>query len=239
MENLADFTFLRVAREMSRIRDFGTAAESASLSKSFPIVLPKQGPLDAAIKVAVFDGGQPDIPQFSKWVHRIDAANLAAPIANGLKHGLSVSSALLFGPLRPGKEAPRPYAMVDHYRVFDTDTTADPQKALYPVLKRIETVLKKDKYDFINFSIGPDEAIEDDDIHPWTAVIDPLLASGKALATIAVGNGGLKDATLQYNRIQPPSDCVNALSVGASDRPEDGWSWHRTVQSGMAVVQAL
>ena len=223
MENLAEFTFLRVAREMSRIRDFSAATDSLSSSKSFPITLPKLGPLDPAIRVAVFDGGQPDMPQLSKWVNRIDAGNMAGPIAKGLKHGLSVSSALLFGTLKPGEEAPRPYAAIDHYRVFDTDTTADPQNALYPVLKRIEAVLKKDKYDFINFSIGPDEAIEDDDIHPWTAVIDPLLASGKALATIAVGNGGQKDATLQYNRIQPPSDCVNALSVGSSDTPEDSW----------------
>jgi len=152
-----------------------------------------------------------------KWVRRIDAEGLSGPVEEYTNHGFAVTSSLLFGSLAPGSTPSLPYAKVDHYRVLDADTQNEPEESLYPVLKRIVAILERDTYDFVNFSIGPSVPIDDDDIHPWTAKIDPLLAGGKTLAAVAVGNGGTWDAASRLNRIQPPSDCVNALSVGASD----------------------
>ena len=232
MRSIAEFSFLRMAREMPHIREFwpiGSAANTAI--PSFPISLPTEGVLDPTIRVAVFDGGCPDIPALSQWVSPHDGENLQAATTAGLRHGLSVTSALLFGSLVAGEVAPRPFATIDHYRVVDGTMVGSSQGALYPILKRIIAVLTTEEYDFINFSIGPAAAIDDGDINPWTALIDPILSSGKTLATVAVGNGGLSDAVLQLNRIQPPSDCVNALSVGARDDP--GKQWQRSPYSSV------
>ena len=224
INQVAKFSFLRLAREMPVMRDLLlTTVSTATKTKPFPYSLPEGSPLDPKIRVAVFDGGQPSIPQFKKWVKRIAASGTIGPVDTYQKHGLAVASALLFGSIEADVSLPRPYAKVDHYRVLDEQTAKDRQSAVYPVLKRIIGVLEKNHYDFVNFSIGPSVAIDDDDVHPWTAKIDPLLASGKTLAAIAVGNGGENDVALRLNRIQTPSDCVNALSVGASDGFHDSW----------------
>jgi hypothetical protein len=128
----------------------------------------------------------------------------------------------MFGHIDPSKPLARPYAPVDHYRVLDTVPTKDPHE-LYEVLARIDEVLVTKKYDFINLSIGPYPPVEDDDVHAWTAVLDDRLSSGDTLATIAVGNNGQLPAKDGLNRIQVPSDCVNALAVGACDNYETPW----------------
>jgi len=42
------------------------------------------------------------------------------------------------------------------------------------------------------------------------------LCRGRAVATVATGNDGEADADLKLNRIQPPSDGVNVLSIGSA-----------------------
>ncbi|CAH0179718.1 hypothetical protein SRABI44_01997 [Microbacterium foliorum] len=133
-------------------------------------------------------------------------------------HGHDVSSALLFGSLTPGENAPRPFARVDHYRVLDEDARNDPFD-LYDVLQRVDSVLSEQKYHFANISIGPYMCIEDDDVHPWTAVLDSHLADGNTLITIAAGNNGEEIE----RRIQVPSDSVNGFTLGAADSVKDGW----------------
>jgi hypothetical protein len=222
---VAEFSFLRIAREMPRLRELWPASgRGTSTLKPFCCTPPDQGPLDKTIRVAVFDGGQPDVPSLSKFVKQIDTEGLVGRVEIYEKHGLAVTSALLFGPIQPDTQIERPYATIDHYRVLDQEAEDDTEASVYPVLKRIVAVLQAEKYDFVNFSIGPAIPIDDDDIHPWTAMIDPLLASGRTLASVAVGNGGEQDAAAGLNRIQPPSDCVNALSVGASDGTHAKWS---------------
>jgi len=131
---------------------------------------------------------------------------------------------LLFGPLQDGVTAERPYASIDHYRVLDAQTKNDDQGELYTVLERIQGVLEsRPHYDFVNISLGPDMPIEDDDVHAWTAVLDQLFAHGLTLPAIAVGNTGEEDWPSGNARIQTPSDCVNALSVGGCDRVGAGW----------------
>jgi hypothetical protein len=179
--------------------------------------------VDPAIAVAIFDCGLPKTHPFGKWASAKEIAGTAAPVEKFLVHGTGVTSAFLFGAIDPALPLPRPYANVDHYRVIDGDPSQDPFE-LYEVLGRITAALDGKHYDFVNFSIGPSLAIEDDDVHAWTAVLDDRFARADTLATVAVGNSGESDDELGLNRVQVPSDCVNALAVGAADTPDDKWA---------------
>ena len=53
--------------------------------------------------------------------------------------------------------------------------------------------------------------------------MDSYLADGETFLTIAAGNNGEGDVSLGLNRIQVPSDSVNAIAVGASDRVDKTW----------------
>nr|WP_264292805.1 S8 family serine peptidase [Proteus vulgaris] len=75
----------------------------------------------------------------------------------------------------------------------------------------------------MNLSLGPDLPIDDDEIHPWTSLIDNYLSDGETFLTIAAGNNGNSDNSLGLDRVQVPSDCVNALSVGATDQVDSEW----------------
>jgi hypothetical protein len=218
------YSFLRLAREMPRLRQFRPVARATPGFTAFACRLPKEGALDSDLRVAVFDGGVKDDANLDPWVSRKKTKNIGAAVPEFQNHGTAVTSALLFGPLQDGVTPDRPYAKVDHYRVLDEDTLKDDQEELYTVLERIEDVLEsRPKYDFINLSIGPDLPVEDNDVHAWTAVLDQLLSDGQTLASIAVGNSGELDWTSGNARIQTPADCVNALSVGGCDRMGAGW----------------
>lgn len=221
---LARFSFLRLAREMPRLRQFRPIARATPGFSPFACKLPAQGPIDRDIRVAVFDGGVKSGGKLDPWVSRRKTKNLGDSVPEFQNHGTAVTSALLFGPLQDGVTPDRPYAAVDHYRVLDVDTHNDDQFELYTVLERIQDVLdSRPRYDFINLSLGPDLPIEDNDVHAWTAVLDQLLSDGQALAAVAVGNSGELDRDAGLARIQTPSDCVNALAVGSCDRTGPGW----------------
>lgn len=228
-DQIATFTPVRVLRQMPALRMMRPTFRSSRVPME-DIALPNAGPLDAAIRVAIFDGGVPKNHPIGKWVTSIDPPGIGNTIPDFQKHGVGVTSAFLFGHIDPGSAVPRPYAAVDHYRVLDTAPNQNPHE-LYEVLSRIDQVLAEKHYDLINLSIGPRLPIEDDDIHPWAAVIDERLSSGTTLATIAVGNDGDGPAKGGFNRIQVPSDCVNALAVGACDSPAT--PWQRTVYSSV------
>ena len=232
VERVARYSFLRLAREMPALRrsrpEFRVVAPGVG---SFPCRLPEAAPRSPEVRVAVCDGGLPAAPDLGRWVRRFDAPGVGAPDPDDLEHGLAVTSALLFGPLDPDGPADGPYAPVDHHRVLDAAAAADPQGQLYPVLERIAGVLERGDYGFVNLSLGPDLPIEDDDVTAWTARLDPLLAHGGTLATIAAGNGGGRDAEAGMNRVQAPADCVNGLAVGACDSP--GMPWDRAAYSSV------
>ena len=88
----------------------------------------------------------------------------------------------------------------------------------------VEQVLLSRQYQFINLSLGPDLPIEDTDVHAWTSVIDDLLSDGDTLMTVAIGNNGQMDRASGNARVQVPSDCVNALAVGAANDTEATWA---------------
>lgn len=219
--NIATFSVVRALREMPRLRMLRPTIRSSGVPAQ-ALQLPTVGPLDTKTKVAVFDGGLPANHALTQWATAIDAPGVGISHPVFLTHGVGVTSALLFGHIDPNAPVPRPYTNVDHYRVLDTAPGQNPHE-LYEVLDRIARVLASKKYDFVNLSLGPQLPIEDDDVHAWTAVLDDRLSRSETLASVAVGNDGEGDAALGLNRIQVPSDCVNALAVGACDTPEDDW----------------
>ena len=222
--DVVKYSFLRLAREMPRLRQFRPVARATPGFAPFACRLPQEGPIDRDLRVAVFDGGVRADAKLAPWVSRKKTKNIGAAVPEFQNHGTAVTSALLFGPLQDGVTPERPYANVDHYRVLDAQTMQDDQQELYSVLERIQDVLEsRPKYDFVNLSLGPDLPIEDNDVHAWTAVLDQLFSDGLTLPAIAVGNSGELDWPSGNARIQTPADCVNALSVGGCDRVGAGW----------------
>lgn len=221
VERIANFTPVRVLRQMPTLR-LDPPTLRASLLPTENVRLPLEGPVDPAIRVAIFDGGVPRNHSLNAWTNLIYPPGLAGTSPSFEKHGVAVTSAFLFGHIDPTKPIERPFAPVDHYRVLDDPIGQDPHE-LYEVLGRIDRALIENEYDFINISVGPHIPVEDDHVHAWTAVLDERLSHGTMLATIAVGNNGESDAESGLNRIQVPADCVNGLSVGACDSPDTPW----------------
>jgi hypothetical protein len=220
---IAEFSFLRVAREMPRLRQFRPLTRNVPGFAPFACQVPGVDCLDSGIQVAVFDGGVPATADLGRWVKRKKGPGVSSSVDEYQQHGTAVTSALLFGPLEDGEPAPQPYAQVDHFRVLDDQTALDDQQELYPVLLRIRDVLQSRPYEFVSLSIGPDVPIEDNEVHAWTSVLDQILSSGRTLAAIAVGNTGERDWASGNARIQTPADCVNALAIGACDRTGSKW----------------
>lgn len=219
LNEIAKFSFLRAVREMPRLRDFTSlrSSKSAGIAKMQPLPA-----VDPNIRVAIFDGGMPKNSPLAPWVTAFDPPGIGPAVPEALDHGYAVTSAALFGPVGP-EEVVRPFANVQHIRVWDKNSGNDPLE-LFDVLERIRDTLESSpKFDFINLSLGPSLPIEDDDVHAWTAVLDEYLADGSCVATIAVGNDGEADPSEQLNRIQVPSDVVNGLSIGACDKVGSDW----------------
>lgn len=222
LERLAQFAFLRALRGMPSLRPWRPNILRRSVG--FKALLPSEGALDPNVRAVVFDGGIPDDVDLGRWVQVHDAPGVSAPVADYQRHGLMVTSALLYGPLANGVMAPQPFVDVDHYRVLGVDE-ANSTDDLYDVLARIVGVLEahRHRYHFVNISIGPNIAAEDDDVNAWTATLDDLFARSDVLATVAVGNNGELDAPSGLNRVQPPGDGVNVLAVGACNSLGDSW----------------
>ena len=230
VKEIEKFSFLRVARKMPNIRIFNPVLRSTTTAKSFKCKLPDEGPVDPGIKIFAFDGGVPIHEKMVPWLKGFKSKNIGKAVPEFKHHGFGVSSALLFGPIIKGKALPRPFSMVNHYRVLDD--TIDDLSDLYDVLSRIMDVLHNKNPEFFNLSIGPALPIEDDEVHVWTAVLDEYLGQNNVLATVAVGNDGNLDKDSGNARIQVPSDCVNCLAIGASDSLDKNF-WRRANYSSI------
>ncbi|MFP6860646.1 S8 family peptidase [Pseudomonas sp.] len=220
---LAAFVFVRVIRPVPKMRGLLPATKRSG--PSVGCTLPTQAPLSSDPRVAILDAGLPQEHSIGKWLrsYRVLDEN-AGDDPEGPEHGLAATSAFLFGPIEPEGTASRPYSFVDHLRVLDEGASFENPLELYRTLGHIEEVLLSRQYEFINLSVGPDVAIEDDDVHAWTSVIDNLLSDGNTFMTIAAGNNGARDSIVQLDRVQVPSDCVNAVTVGAANCTSDAWT---------------
>ena len=223
IERLAEFVLVRVIRPVPNLRGMRPMHRTAEVTVG--CILPTEQPLSSEPKVAILDGGLPKQHAIGPWLRSYRVLDEKAQNhAAGLEHGLAVSSAFLFGPIQPNGAAARPFAYIDHLRVLDLDVDTEDPLELYRTLGFVEEVLLSRQYQFINLSLGPDLPIEDTDVHAWTSVIDDLLSDGDTLMTVAIGNNGQMDRASGNARIQVPSDCVNALAVGAANDTKANWT---------------
>lgn len=223
LEEIGKFTFVRAVRDIAPLRSIHSGIDLHGASSGF--IPPASEPLSSLPKVAILDGGIPDSPLLDTWINRyVKMDDEAANHPGAVAHGLSVASAFLFGPVTPDTIANRPFAYVSPIRIVDASSTSEKRLEMYRTLGFIEEILLSRQYSFINLSLGPAIPMEDEDIHPWTAVIDNLLQDGNTLMTIAVGNNGENDEASGNARIQVPSDCVNALSVGSATSMGKNWT---------------
>ncbi len=224
-QRLAEYAFVRVVRSMPVLRPLRPGVLRAAGVQS--VLLPNSPALDTGTRAVIFDGGIPAsaISSLSQWVSHIDAPGVGSPDGYLQDHGLAVTSAFLFGPLYGGSPAATPPCNVTHVRVLDAATGSNNDLHYYDALDRIRNYLESHvgDYSFVNISLGPQMAMEDDDVTLWTSTIDQQFAKESVLATVAVGNDGERDRALGLNRVQPPSDAVNVLSVGASDVRGANW----------------
>lgn len=230
VQKIACFSFLRVVREMPKLRPLRPITRTFHPPSTFPVQLPNMEPIDPSLRAAVFDGGIAHAHALRHWVTQHESPDLATALPEYQAHGLHVTSSLLFGSLEREHIPDPPFSHVDHHRVLDEHAAKDPDN-LFDVLHRIQSILQDRKYKFINLSIGPDLPIEDDDVHAWTSVLDEILSDGDTLATIAVGNTGHLDRASGNARIQVPADCVNAIAVGAAN--SQGVRWSRATYSSV------
>lgn len=213
---LAQFSFLRTLRPVVKLRGLPGPRVTRSAGAVFsPPVLP---PLNPSIRVAILDGGVPEnhgLPHVSSY----PAPGVSYADPAFLDHGMAVTGAFLWGSLHAGPSTT--YTSVDHFRVLDTNDLHDNDLNAYQVLRRVRDVIETGSHDIFNLSLGPNMSVDDDEVHPWTSTLDDLAADGSRLIIAAAGNNGAMPDPLC--RVQVPSDGVNCLCVGASDRPDKGW----------------
>jgi hypothetical protein len=215
IEKLSRYNPIRTIHTL-QLRSFPipVMARSATL---LPAPKPPQSQERSSIEVGIFDGGAIDNhPYIQPFSENIDL--VTSPIDfDWLAHGTSVAGAVLYGPLNNLNETdtlPTPPVSVKNFRIMPPDSDA------YDVIDAIEaTVPKYPQIKVYNLSIGPEHPILDDDITRFTFAMDTLSARHNILFCSAVGNSG--DSQIDYlHRMQPPSDMVNGLAVGAFSENE-------------------
>lgn len=210
LEKLATFSHMRVLRSMRPLRSHDGTLRAA-VGMTVPS-LPGTKPITSDFRVAVFDGGL-DSPRLTPLAQEYLWPETERTVSDYLEHGAVVTSAVLFGPVEAGQSVlPTPFAPVDHFRIATPHDEKDPE--LFDAVSRICKVLDQEQHAFINISLAPPDAVDDDDVHLWTGLLEKRLASGNVLAAIAVGNKGME--SYPASRIQVPADLVNGLAVGSA-----------------------
>lgn len=223
-KQLASFSFLRVARSMPALRPISPSILRAS---SATLTLPTGEPVTTSCRAVIFDGGIPASarPALRTWVNVVDAGSVGPSHPDFEAHGLAVTSAFLFGPIGDPNDLQKPICAVDHVRVLDTSALSSSDPYYFDVLDRIVNHLDTagHQYVFANISMGPNVPVDDDDVTVWTAALDTRFATGNWVVTVSAGNDGDLDPVAGLNRIQPPADAVNVLTVGACDTNAALW----------------
>lgn len=221
ISKVAAFSFVRVARGMPTLRPIEFSKVIRRVTAE--VALPSVHAQDTKSRVVIFDGGIPEKHPLRNWVNCIEPVGIGNPIPELQEHGVAVTSALLFGDLKDHKTSiPDPLCQVDHVRVLDEDD--GPDYMYTDVLNRILDHLDSDPtIQFVNISLGPNMAVDDNDVTAWTAQLDARFANEKRVAVVAAGNDGDADPTHGLHRIQPPADGVNVIAVGAADQTIKKW----------------
>jgi hypothetical protein len=215
LDDVVRFNPLRAIRPMPEIRPVPGIDLRALFGKVTPSCAATEGRIPEIV-VATFDGGvNAALPHFSPFVVARDLT--PEPVDSQFAdHGAMVTSALLYGPVRPGNQLPDPTARVVHYRVLPAPAVAGGIDARsYWILDRILEGIKQGDHSLVNLSIGPDECV-DDDLEPtrWTTQLDQIARERAVTIVCAAGNNGL-DPGQDMNRVLAPSDMVNGIGVGS------------------------
>lgn len=220
LDKLIKFPFLRLVRRMPKLSFRPVNLRSEVNDETFSINIQHTAPVSDRVRVAILDGGLPDNHPFGSLVNSRTPALIGPPLPAGVLHGTQVTSAALFGPLEDGEPLVQPFSTIDHWRVIDNNRD---DFELTQTLDRIVNILEDGDYDIANLSLGPDMALEDDDVHIWTSSMDAIASKNRVTIISAAGNNGLDDAMAGHNRVQPSSDGVNILAVGSRDRFGQDW----------------
>lgn len=214
LEELLKYNGIRTINEIN-FRGIPNIRINASENLPLPPVIKDK----SILKVGVFDGGiLSDCEYFKHFANennpnkKFDSEEIEA-----LSHGTAVVGAILYGNLSKYGEndiLKTPKVNVESFKVLPLNDRNDID--LYEIIDKIEEVVPKykDTIKVYNLSLGPEGAINDDNISRFTYSIDELSKNGDILFVVAVGNDGdlIND---QLGRIQAPSDAVNCLGVGS------------------------
>lgn len=221
---LTDFQFLRVARSMPTLRPMSPSVIRANTA----VVIPAVDPFTQKCRALIFDGGIPAGVRdtLKPWVTLIEPSTVGPSVPAFEEHGLGVTSAFLFGPILNPRNLARPICAVDHVRVLDATMLSANDPYYFDVLDNMLKYFDAEggDYDLVNISVGPRLPAEDEEVTLWTSSWDERLSSGDWIVTVAAGNDGDADPASGNNRIQPPSDGVNVLTVGACDSSNGTWA---------------
>lgn len=219
LESINAFNPLRFARALSRIKvpdltTFDKKEILATLGKARGNTEPFN------FEIGVFDGGVDSRAGLARWVTAEDLTPMP-PEAAWTEHGTGVCSAAIFGPLDPQKiQQATPKAKVRSFRIYPEEPVRGGNDfGLYRIIPLITAAVQSQRNQHIRvfiLSSGPQIPVDDDEINPLTAMIDKLCHERDVLFAIAAGNDG--DLPAPYDRIQPPADTVNGISVGAYSR---------------------
>ena len=223
LERLNTFNPLRFARALSRIKvpEF-TVLDKKEIAGTLGKARAKNDSLN--FEIGVFDGGIDSRAGLSRWVVAEDLTSLP-PEPEWVGHGTAVCSAAIFGPINPQNiQNATPKARVHSFRIYPEEPANGVNDFdLYRIIPKITSAIEDPKNQHIKvfvLSSGPAFPIDDDEINPLTAMIDKLCHEQDVLFAIAAGNDG--DLEPPYDRIQPPADTVNGISVGAYSRDSNG-----------------
>ncbi|SJP21926.1 Subtilase family [Clostridioides difficile] len=214
INNLADLNFLRTMHPL-RNADI-PETKNIDINGIPKINNSEKDCKEELIKIGVFDGGVISNNELLKgFVNKTELSTLPEEI-KGLIHGTQVSSAVIHGPINDYLDSdiiPFPKVSVENFRVL-------PEKNIYVVIDNIEKVVEERHRDIkiYNISFGPSIPITDDEINRFTYSLDLLSKKYEVLFCVAVGNDG--NVIEPFNRIQPPSDIVNGLGIGAYSKYE-------------------
>lgn len=231
LETLNGFNPLRFARALSRIRPPQiTQFDRKDIAGALGKARAKNELLN--FEIGVFDGGVDPRAGLSRWVVAEDLTPMP-PTLEWVEHGTAVCSAAVFGPLNPQNVLNAlPKAKVHSFRIYPEEPANGVNDFdLYRIIPKITSAVENPKNQNIKvfvLSSGPEYPIDDDEVNPLTAMIDKLCHEQDVLFAIAAGNDG--DLEPPYDRIQPPADTVNGISVGAYSRTSTGL-YEKTIYS--------
>ncbi len=227
IRELAKFSFVRVVRPLAEIKLADRMITLDARNEVHVEGARNINPNLAKANIAVFDAGLFPESNENAHIRYFDLTGQPTDAVHSYVHGSRVTSALVYGEAEDYISASNVVLPVDHYKVYSGADEFD--IGLVDVLDRIQSVLQSTHYRFVNISLGPEYPCSDEEPSLWTSTLDRLAEEGGTLIVVAVGNAGM--AGEGFSRIQPPSDLLNGLSIGAANSKGD--EWHKASYSNI------